>query len=116
MTSIRQPVSKPVRRWRSDPITRLVSLVPFALALYVDVMPRPMFGTSVFSKPPEIVSIPLGIWMQLSFLALAGVGAFVIWTTKSRVMATIAFVLCIPVAIVGIVLTPAVILILQNLA
>ena len=116
MASIGQPVPKPVRRWRSDPITRLVSLTPFALALYLDFVARPVLGGGMFWSPPAVAGLPLGLGMQLAFVALAGLGALVIWTTTSRAKATVAFVLCIPIAIVGIVLTPAVILILHNLA
>ena len=116
MASMSEPIPKVERPWRSDPITRLVSLVPFGLALYLDLMYKPLSGMGIFSKPPELIGIPAGVWMQAAFLALAAVGAFVVWTTKSRMKGAIAFVLCIPIAIVGIVMTPAVVLIMQNLA
>jgi hypothetical protein len=115
MTSVSEPTPAPTRRWRSDPITRLVSMTPFALAFYFDFLYRPVFGGPMFSKPPEALGLPLGIWLQIAFLSWAGVGAWVVWTTHSPWKSAIALVLCTPLAIVGLVFGPAIVLILQNL-
>jgi hypothetical protein len=102
--------SKP---FRSDPITRVGTLVPFALAVWVDVFARPFFGG--LSKTPELAGLSAGMWLQVAFLAWGGIGVYVVWTTRSRVKAALAFVLCTPVAIIGIVAAPVVTLVLEKL-
>jgi hypothetical protein len=115
MASMNEPAATPARPWRSDPITRLTTLAPFALAFYFDFLYRPVLGGPMFSRPPEALGLPLGIWLQIAFLSLAAVGAWVVWTTRSPLKSAIALVLCTPVAIVGLLFGPAVVLILQNL-
>jgi hypothetical protein len=115
MASISQPAPPPVRRWRSDPITRISTLTPFALAIYIDLFARPYFGVGMASRQPELLGMSAGAWLQIAFLSWAAVGAWVVWTTHSRLKSAIALVLCTPVAIFGLILGPAVILILHSL-
>jgi len=110
-----ESMNRTARPWRSDPITRLVTLAPFALALYIDLVARPFAGLGSDSQPEALGISPAG-WLQLAVLTWAAVGAFIVWTTNSRVASAVAFVLFTPVAIFGLVLGPAVLLILQNLA
>lgn len=115
MASMSQPVPKPARPWRSDPITRVSALAPFALAFYIDFIQRPTFG-GIFAKPPELVGLPAGMWLQISLLSWAAVGAWIVWTTRSRLKSALALLLFTVPALFGIMLGPAVILIWQNLA
>lgn len=114
MASLSQPVPKPVRPWRSDPITRLMTLVPFLLVLYADTVGAPKFG--MLGKPPELLGIPLGLWFQLAVLGWAAVGVGIVWTTHHRLVAALALVLCSFLSVLALLVGPALILILQNLS
>jgi len=91
-----------------------MTLTPFALAAWVDFVPHSFFGGPL-GPPPEILGLSAGGWLQVAFLAWAAVGAYIVWTTHSRLASALALVLFTPVAIFGLVLGPAVLLILQNL-
>jgi hypothetical protein len=104
------------RPWRAAWITRLFALSPFALAVYADLLTRPFFGGGIFSKPPEMLGIPLGVVMQAAVLAWSAVGVVVVWRTHSKLAAALAIGACTLVSLAGIWTGPALILILQNLA
>jgi len=106
----------PVRPWRSGPVMRVLSLTPFALALYADFIVRPTFGGGIFATPPVMIGIPLGLVLQVAFLAMAAAAALEVWRSRSRRSATVAFVVLTPISLVGILFTPAIILILRNLS
>ena len=115
MAPISQPVAKPARPWRSDPITRLSTLAPFVLAIYVDFF-MPRFGGGMFDKPPELLGLAAGAWLQIALLSWAAVGAWVVWTTHSFLKSALALFLFTLPSLFGMVLGPAIILIWQNLA
>lgn len=97
-------------RWRADGVWRLLALTPFALSLLT-----PVYFPAMFAKPPEILGIPVGLVLDVIALGWAGLGAIVVWTTTSRVMASIALVTTTAPTIVVLVFSPAIVLILQNL-
>ena len=101
--------------WRADSVWRTLSLIPFAEALLLAVFPQNYFGP-LFAKPPDILGIPLGLVLEVLVLAWAALGARVIWTTKSQGMATIALLATTAPAVPVLLLLPAIILIMQNLA
>jgi hypothetical protein len=115
MALISQPVPKPLRAWRSGPGARISTLAPFALALYLDLRYSPLTGTGIFSKPPELVGLPAGVWLQISVLSWAAVGAWIVWTTRSRLASALGLFLFTLPSVFGLVLLPAIILIWQNL-
>ena len=112
-----QPVQGPqvTPRWRADSAWRTLSLIPFGEALLLAVFPKNYFGP-LFAKPPDVLGIPLGIVLEVLILAWAALGARVIWTTKSQAMATIALLATTAPAVPVLLLLPAIVLILQNLA
>jgi hypothetical protein len=115
MASMSKPVAKPARRWRADPITRVSVFAPFAITFYFDFLYHP-FSSPVFSGPrPEILGIPAAVWLQISFLSWAAVGAWVVWTTHSFLKSALALLLFTLPSLAGLVFGPALILILQNL-
>ena len=91
------------------------TLAPFALAIYVDLIQRPLSGMGLFAKPPELFGLPGGLVLQWLLIGWAGIGAWVVWTTHSRLKSAVALVLCTTVSLFGIVLLPALVLIWQNL-
>ena len=101
--------------WRADTAWRTLSLIPFGEALLLAVFAR-TYLPPLFSKPPDMLGIPFGIVLEAIILAWAALGARVIWTTNSQAMATIALVTTTAPAVPLLLLTPAIILILQNLA
>ena len=101
--------------WRADRTWRTLSLIPFGEALLLAVFARSYFPP-LLSKPPDIVGIPLGIVLEAIILAWAALGARVIWTTRSQAMATLALVTTTGPAVPLLLLAPALILIMQNLA
>jgi len=100
--------------WRADTIWRTLSLIPFGEALLLAVFAR-SYLPPLFSKPPDIIGIPFGFVLEVIILAWAALGARVIWTTKSQAMATLALVTTTGPAVPLLLLTPALILIMQNL-
>jgi hypothetical protein len=115
MAELSQPALKPARRWRPDPISRVSVFVPFALAIYFDFIYRPLLGQPMFSSPPELLGIPAAVWLQISLLAWAAVGAWIVWTTHSFLKSTLALFLFTIPSLFGLILGPALILIWQNL-
>jgi hypothetical protein len=114
------PTVQPVQtsgapRWRADSAWRTLSLIPFGEALLLAVFAQNYFGP-LFAKPPDIVGIPFGLVLEVLILAWAALGARVIWTTKSMAMATIALLTTTAPAVPALLLLPASILIIQNLA
>lgn len=109
------PVRQGKPAWRADSTWRTLSLIPFGEALLLAVFPQNYFGP-LFAKPPDILGIPLGLVLEVLVLAWAALGARVIWTTKSQGMATIALLATTAPAVPVLLLLPAIVLILQNMA
>ena len=101
--------------WRADSAWRTLSLLPFVEALLLTIFARTYFGPLV-ATPPDILGIPFGLVLEVVILAWAALGARVIWTTKSMAMATIALLTTTAPAVPALLLLPAIILIVQNLA
>lgn len=101
--------------WRADRAWRTLSLIPFGEALLLAVFAR-SYLPGLMAEPPDIVGIPFGIVLEVIILAWAALGARVIWTTKSQAMATLALVTTTGPAVPLLLLTPAIIMILLNLA
>ena len=109
---------QPVRvgsRWRADSAWRTLSLLPFGEALLL-VLFAPNYLPPLFAKPPDIVGIPFGIVLEALVLAWAALGARVIWTTRSQVMASIALLATTAPAVPLVLLGPAIIQIAQSMA
>lgn len=107
------PGSRDVRRWRSPPLLRAVSFLPFALAIGLALVARSYIGRPMMTA--ESVGIPLNLVIGALTLAWAAFGALIVWTTSSRTAASLALVFITLPSIFAMILGPAIILILQNL-
>jgi hypothetical protein len=102
-------------RWRADSAWRTLSLIPFAEALLLFLFARSYFP-GLASKPPDIVGLPFGLVVDAVILGWAALGARVIWTTRSQVMASIALLTTTAPAVPILLLLPAIAVIVQNMA
>ena len=93
---------------------RALSLTPFA----VPVAEYLFAGTYLargMGSPPDIVGIPLGVVVQTMLLAWATLGAVLVWRARSMPWATWALLIFAPLAIVGLVFAPAVVMLMANI-
>src|SRR5262245_42155656 len=74
---------EPAKPWSADWITRVLTLTPFAFAAWAYLFARPFLGGDIFSAPPSIVGIPLGLVMEALILLWAALGTWVVWRTGS---------------------------------
>ena len=105
----------PTRPWHSDPITRLMTFSPFVFAVWVQLFSRPFLGGPMFAAPPALFGLPLGLVFEVACVGWAAGAAFIVWTTRSRIAAALAFVLGTVASLLGIIVGPAIVLILQNI-
>jgi hypothetical protein len=101
-------------QWRADRVWRLLVLAPFAEALVLSLLATSYFP-ALASKPPDMVGIPFGLVLDAILLAWAALGARVVWTTRSPIMASLAVITTTIPAMAVLPFTPAIILIMQNL-
>jgi hypothetical protein len=100
--------------WRAPALRRVAALAPFAVALAIPLLATNYFSRGV-SKPPDIFGLPLGIVVEGLILGWAALGALLIWTTGSRVAATLAMAFITLPSLIALLLWPAIVLVLQNL-
>ena len=100
--------------WRAPVGARIASLTPFFLALALQLF-APTYFPPMFSKPPDVMGVPLGAIVGALALAWAAFGALVVWTTHSRLAAGLALAFLTVPSMFAAILGPAVILIMQNL-
>lgn len=108
-------VVAPPRQWRAPAAARVSSLAPFLLAIALQLF-APVYFQPLLAKPPEILGIPLGVVVGALILAWAAFGSIIVWTTHSRLATALALAFFTVPSIFAMILGPAVILILQNLA
>ncbi len=101
--------------WRADTAWRTLSLIPFGEALLLAVFAG-SYLPPLFAKPPDVLGIPFGFVLEVIILAWAALGARVIWITKSQAMATLALLTTTAPAVPLVLLAPAIIRIMENLA
>ena len=101
-------------RWRAPALLRIGSLMPFALAIAIPLLAGPGLGRPM-SGAPDVAGIPFGVVLVGLVLGWAAFGALVVWTTESRLAATLAYVFLTLPSMFALILGPAIILILQNL-
>lgn len=75
----------------------------------------PGYYDRLFVAPPDIIGVPFGFVLQLVTLGWAALGAAVIWQTRFRWMAALALAACTIPAVVGVILAPTLIELMQNL-
>ena len=109
------PLAPARRQWRADGAWRLMSLTPFGLALVLAVASTGSIVVGL-NQPPTLAGLPLDLLLDAIALAWAALGAYVVWTARSLAAATVALTFATAPAIIVLILGPAAILILQNLA
>ena len=102
------------RPWRAPVTARIASLVPFFVAIALQ-LAAPRFTEGLLMPPPDIPGIPTGAILGALVLGWAAFGALVVWTTGSRLAAALALGLLTLPSMFGLILGPAMLLILQNL-
>jgi hypothetical protein len=111
----RQPTQEALSRSRSRWATRITAFTPLWVLIVASVA-SPTFFPQMFAKPPEIVGIPLGFVIDAIAMVWMLIGVVLIWDARSRLVeALVLFWFTIPATLV-VVFSPALILIMQNLA
>ena len=106
------PVAPTTRsRW---PI-RIAALTPLWLFLILELADNG-FGTPMFSAPPSIVGVPLGVVVGALATGWMLIGLGLVWNARSRLTELLALLLFTTPATIVLVMGPAMILILQNLS
>jgi hypothetical protein len=114
-TTTPQPVPEAPSRSRSRWATRITAFTPLWV-LIVALVASPRFFPPMFAKPPEILGIPLGLVLDAIAMVWMLIGVVLIWDARSRLVeALVLFWFTIPATLV-VVFSPALILIMQNLA
>lgn len=103
----------PAAEWRATLAWRLVSFLPFAVAIVLDLI-APRSFPPMFAMPPDVLGIPFGVVLQAVILLWAALGAAVVWQTRRPFVAVLALFVCIAPSIVALVLSPAITLIVLN--
>ena len=75
----------------------------------------PSFSDPIFAKPPDWLGIPLGVVMDAIALVWMLIGVVVIWDARSRLVEALVVTFFTIPATLLVVLSPALILIMQNL-
>ena len=109
-----QPTSSLMRRpWRSGPFSRFFAFTPLWVRIYGyfawQTFFPPMFTDSSgpFGAPLSVVVDGLGLlWMLI--------GVYVLWGTRSRLVAALVYLLFTIPATIALIFGPAIVLILHN--
>jgi hypothetical protein len=92
-----------------------LALLPLWILLFAPIT-APSFFSPVLENPPGIAGMPAGLTIQAFALLLMALGVAVVRRTSSRTATILAFAfLTLPAAAV-VILAPAAVLIVQNLA
>ena len=93
----------------------VLTTLPFVLWVALSIL-APGFMDPIYANPPAIAGIPAGIVILGGAFLLAGLGVLIADRTRSDLVALLAFLFLSIPAMVVIILLPAIILIVQNLA
>ena len=94
----------------------LVSSLPLWLTLLLSLI-APGYMDPIFANPPAILGLPAGVLVVTAALVWASMGLWLVWQRGGSVaVLLLAMVLFVAPATLAVVLAPASILILQNLA
>ena len=111
----RQPMQEAPSRSRARWATRITAFTPLWVLIVASVASPTFFGP-MFAKPPDWLGIPLGVVMDAIAMVWMLIGVALIWDARSRLVeALVLFWFTIPATLV-VVFSPALILIMQNLA
>lgn len=99
--------------WHAPREAQSAAAIPFLVAAALALWPG--YNDPLFTSPPDIIGVPAGFVFQGLTLGWALLGAFVVAQTRFRVMAVLALIVCTGPAVVGVVLMPKLILVMQNL-
>jgi hypothetical protein len=92
----------------------VVALSPLIVGLILLLVPARFFDP-MFSKPPDILGVPLGFVLLVIAAAWAAIGVAIVWRVRSSIALLLALVLFAAPAMIVVIFGPAIILIMQNL-
>ncbi len=93
----------------------VLALLPLWILLFAPIA-SPSFFDPMFESPPGTAGMPAGLMIQAFALLLMALGVAVVRRTSSRTAAILAFALLTLPAAAIVILAPAAVLIVQNLA
>jgi hypothetical protein len=105
----------PAPRSRAGSLATLCAAMPLVLLVGLAAI-APGFLDPMFANPPAVLGLPAGMILLGLVVVLGVVGVAAVWHTSSPAVALIPIVLLSVPAIVLVILGPAMILIIQNLA
>lgn len=105
------PTPKP---WRPGWFSKFFAFTPIWFWIIANVG-APRFSEPMFVQPPAMFGIPAGVLLAGLVVFWMLMGAFVLWSARSRRVAAIAYTAFTFPATVALILGPALILIWQNL-
>lgn len=114
-TTTPQPVHEAPSRSRSRWATRITAFTPLWVLIVASVA-SPTFFDPMFAKPPDWLGIPLGVVIDAIAMVWMLIGVVLVWDARSRVVEVLVLTLFTFPATILVVFSPAVILIMQNLA
>jgi hypothetical protein len=100
--------------WHAPTEAQTAAAIPFLVAAALALLPG--YYDPLFSSPPDILGVPAGFVFQGVTLGWALLGALVVAQTRFRLMAVLALIVCTGPAVVGVVLMPQLIRVMQTLA
>ena len=117
MTGPLQPERiRPTPPARPLPIAAIfIALLPVFLFVLLLII-SPSFMRPLLLNPPSMAGLPLGVVLEAAGLVWAALGAIVVATTGSKAVRLFASVVFTLPAMFAVILAPAIVLILSNLA
>jgi hypothetical protein len=95
--------------------TRLTAFTPLGVQLILSVAAPRFFGP-MLDNPPSLLGIPLGVVVEAATMVWMLIGVVLVWDTQSLLVRSFAFVFFTIPATFAVILSPALILIAQNLS
>ena len=113
------PVTKselPSREWDGRTTAILTGVLPLVLIVYISLTSRSAFGGGMYVEPPPTaLGLPLGQLLQGATTIWILLGALITWRSRRMLQAVLALLVFTIPGLAAFMLSPAIILILQNL-
>ena len=100
--------------WRSGPFSMFFAFTPLWIRIY-GYFAWQTFSSPMFGEPLGPFGIPQGALVDGLVMLWMLIGVYVVWGTRSRLVAAAVYVVFTIPAPIALILGPAIVLILQNL-
>lgn len=101
------------RPWRSGPFSMFFAFTPLWIRIYAH-FAWTTFSSPMFAPPAGPFGIPLATLVEGLVMLWMLIGVYVLWSTRSRVVAAAVYLVFTIPATIALVFGPAIVLILQN--